>query len=806
MKSRFSIPWRRGGCAATLLWMLATAPAYAATSCVSSLSDLKTALDLAQHAATTVEVVQGTYDLKTTVWGGNSATLHDGSSVLGGYTGSTCSGRNIDVNNTTFTDSDTTSAAFQVLGDATIEGITFNLPYGVQVESGSDGGGELLFRRDVFTGTTKSPNAALYILWGPAPNAVIRIVDTLIHDNSSTTADSAAVKIIEEDGSPDVELVNNTIMDNGGQMYGVYVDEFDSTDVYAYNNIFYGNGSTDFKVTGSPHTLLVDNVIGHFSYPTPNNAPVGTTQGDPQLDANFKPIEAPPSNVINSGTDSVVGGLPSTDLPGRNRDVGSEPDRGAYESSINNSTFQTVTNNNDSGPGSLRAAILSSNANGADGSIIQFQIGSSCGPQVITLQTALPAISTPAHIFGYTQTGASKNTLTNGDNANICIILDGATHSIANGLVVAANATSGVAIEGLAFSGFSFDAIDIGGSSGHFVNGNRTGGKLGTHQLAANGYGVVIAQKVTGVQVGSSDPGDRNQFGDVLNNAVQINAFNEFIGQAASGNSVVNNYIGVVYDGTTPTASPSYTTGIYVGGPGNTVQGNVVDGATKGIWLDTSDANTNTVKKNIVGVNAFGGVASNGTGIYVDLGAGDNAVTNNTVAHNTASGVVITGSGLGNNLLDTLFFGNTGLAIDLGGDGVTQNDNDSTQSTDQPNRKQNFPTLNSAMGTAVEGHIQGSLVSTPGSYTVQLFQSQTCNASGYGEGELKLATSTVTINSGGLTDGQGTAQFDIDALGLFGAGYGVITATATDSSGNTSEFSACVNYVNDTIFSDGFES
>ena len=282
-----------------------------------------------------------------------------------------------------------------------------------------------------------------------------------------------------------------------------------------------------------------------------------------------------------------------------------------------------MTNNNDSGPGSLRAAILSSNANGADGSIIQFQIGSSCGPQVITLQTALPAISTPAHIFGYTQTGASKNTLANGDDANVCIILDGATHSIASRIVVAANATSGVAIEGLAFSGFSFDAIDIGGSSGHFVNGNRTGGKLGTHQLAANGYGVVIAQKVTGVQVGSSDPGDRNQFGDVLNNAVQINAFNEFIGQAASGNSVVNNYIGVVYDGTTPTASPSYTTGIYVGGPGNTVQGNVVDGATKGIWLDTSDANTNTVKKNIVGVNAFGGGASNGTGIYIDLGTGD---------------------------------------------------------------------------------------------------------------------------------------------------------------------------------------
>ena len=334
MKSRFSNTLGRhiGGCAATLFVVAGHSARVRSDFMRVVVERFEDGARFgAANAATTVEVVQGTYDLKTTVWGGNSATLHDGSSVLGGYTGSTCSGRNIDVNNTTFTDSDTTSAAFQVLGDATIEGITFNLPYGIQVESGSDGGGELLFRRDVFTGTTKSPDAALYILWGPAPNAVIRIVDTLIHDNSSTTADSAAVKIIEEDGSPDVELVNNTIMDNGGQMYGVYVDEFDSTDVYAYNNIFYGNGSTDFKVTGSPHTLLVDNVIGHFSYPTPNNAPVGTTQGDPQLDANFKPIEAPPSNVLSSsGTDSVVGGLPSTDLPGRNRDVGSEPDRGAY--------------------------------------------------------------------------------------------------------------------------------------------------------------------------------------------------------------------------------------------------------------------------------------------------------------------------------------------------------------------------------------------------------------------------------------------------------------------------------------------
>ena len=32
-----------------------------------------------------------------------------------------------------------------------------------------------------------------------------------------------------------------------------------------------------------------------------------------------------------------------------------------------------------------------------------------------------------------------------------------------------------------------------------------------------------------------------------------------------------------------------------------------------------------------------------------------------------------------------------------------------------------------------------------------------------------------------------------------------ITATATDAAGDTSEFSACMPYLNDTIFADGFD-
>src|SRR6185312_6390541 len=86
--------------AAVSIGISIAASAHAGTSCVSSVADLKTALALAKDQATTVQVVQGTYDLKTTSWGGNLGQLHGGSSVLGGYTGANCSGRNIDVDNT----------------------------------------------------------------------------------------------------------------------------------------------------------------------------------------------------------------------------------------------------------------------------------------------------------------------------------------------------------------------------------------------------------------------------------------------------------------------------------------------------------------------------------------------------------------------------------------------------------------------------------------------------------------------------------------------------------------------------------
>ena len=67
----------------------------------------------------------------------------------------------------------------------------------------------------------------------------------------------------------------------------------------------------------------------------------------------------------------------------------------------------SVTNTNDAGAGSLRQAILDANAN-AGTDLINFSIPGP-GPHTIQPASALPIITDPVVIDGYTQPGASPN-------------------------------------------------------------------------------------------------------------------------------------------------------------------------------------------------------------------------------------------------------------------------------------------------------------------------------------------------------------------------------------------------------------
>src|SRR6516165_12039482 len=74
-----------------------------------------------------------------------------------------------------------------------------------------------------------------------------------------------------------------------------------------------------------------------------------------------------------------------------------------------------VTNTNDSGPGSLRQAIMDSNGNGGP-NVIDFSINS--GQQTIIPRTFLPAATTPVTIDGTSQPGYSGTPLIELDGAS----------------------------------------------------------------------------------------------------------------------------------------------------------------------------------------------------------------------------------------------------------------------------------------------------------------------------------------------------------------------------------------------------
>jgi hypothetical protein len=782
------------------------------TLCVNNNVDLALALNAAQGTTTTIHLARGTYDLKGSVWAGvnasNSAPFKDGSSLLGGYS-SDCSSRNIDVDNTVIGNSAKSGMSVTASGDATFEGLTFNDKSGLEVYTyNNKSGAEILFRRDVFTGVNLANSRPLNLEWSPsaAASGTFRVVDTLVYGNNNPGNQSiGAITVNRFTGNPKIEFVNNTVVDNTGSMDGIGIYASVGIQFYAYNNILFNNGALDLHIETGSNTTLINNDIGTYLIPNPDNAPVALLRGNPKLDTNFKPIESPVSPVINAGTDNVIGGLPSTDLPGRDREIGSEPDLGAYESSINDSIIQQVTNANDSGVGSLRAAVEGANANGSSGAIITFGIGSSCGPQVIHLQTPLPSVTAETHILGFTQPGSSVNSLDDGDNSVICIILDGNTNQIADGFTVANSAPNAAALSvgGIAFSGFTHSALNLRGGVGHYVDGIRTGGSVGGFNLLAVDYGIILGPGVHGATIGAAnDEAARNVLGGAATDAIHID---ESSGStvAAHDNQIVNNYIGVLYNGTTPVANGAARSGVWLGGYNNTVQNNTFGfNSMQAIYLLSADSHDNTVTNNLIGTDFEGSTIANNDGITIDTGAHDNDLSDNIVDNNNGNGVTMLGASVHNSLLGSTFANNRGLGIDLGGDGVSPNDNDSQQ-VGQPNRKQNFPVITSAIGEGFKGTVAGTFSSTPGTYTVQVFASPTCDSSGYGEGTelVGSATSQITISAGG----EGPGSFSIPVVGFFVSGYTHITATLTDSVGDTSEFSQCFDYTDDQIFGNGFD-
>ncbi len=302
-----------------------------------------------------------------------------------------------------------------------------------------------------------------------------------------------------------------------------------------------------------------------------------------------------------------------------------------------------VTTTADSGPGSLRDAINQINADPSHVTYaspsnpsvdeIDFNItaasdtgtGYNATTAVATIQPVaeLPFITTAVIINGYTQPGATVNTLATGDNAVLKIDLDGSQYTGGSALRVN---VGNVTITGLCVSNFqNGDAIGITGS-----NIVITGNFLGTDVTGSNPEpddGGVGFGPGSGDIVGGTDPALRNIVSGTTS------GFGSLFLEYDTGAVVQGNYIGTDHTGTRAIGN---WIGIWSRGSNNVIggtapgAGNVISGnADDGIYID-GPAGT-LIEGNLIGTDTTG-TAALGNGLGVSSGVGDGIEVHGTSA------------------------------------------------------------------------------------------------------------------------------------------------------------------------------
>jgi photosystem II stability/assembly factor-like uncharacterized protein len=325
---------------------------------------------------------------------------------------------------------------------------------------------------------------------------------------------------------------------------------------------------------------------------------------------------------------------------------------------------------------------------------------------------------------------------------------------------------------------------------GNYVGTDATGtAKVG------NGTGVYCLGNAL---VGGTEPGAGNLISG--NDGAGI----QFDSNVATGAAVKGNLIGTDVSGTKPlgnavgvsTVGSRVTVGGAEAGARNVISGNVA-GVGVGGNISSGPADV-VVRGNFIGTNVDGtgplpntadGVLIAGSAFGTIVG-GDAPGEGNTIAFNGGAGVAVTAFAQDNLVRGNAIFSNGRLGIDLFEPGTAVGTsvvsrNDTGDADEGGNHLQNFPLVTS-FGNAGGGiNVRGTLGSKPSTeYRLDFYSNAGCDASGNGEGARPVGGAQAT------TDAAGNAAFDVTLAGQLAAGR-VVTATATDPSGSTSEFSPC---------------
>jgi len=243
----------------------------------------------------------------------------------------------------------------------------------------------------------------------------------------------------------------------------------------------------------------------------------------------------------------------------------------------------TVDNLLDSGPGSLRQAILDANANpGAD--LIDFSVAG----MIKLTSGALPDITDAVDIDGTTAPGYSSSPVVEINCAGF-------------GGLKFTPGSSGSALKSMAIVKASDNGVTLNGSNETLVVGNYIGLRLDGLTTAGNKGSGLELLGTHDVVVGGATAAERNVISANAKHGIRI--------RNATLNTILGNYIGVDATGTLDRGNLKNGVVLTDGSTLNTIggtAGNVISGNDANGILISNASRLNTVSANLIGLNAPG--------------------------------------------------------------------------------------------------------------------------------------------------------------------------------------------------------
>jgi parallel beta-helix repeat protein len=653
----------------------------------------------------------------------------------------------------------------QTVSNVTVRGLVLNLFSGNGI---SIIGGNGNFIEGNFIGMDAVGAMAL-------PNGLngVRVQDS--PNNTIGGATAAASNLISGNTGAGVLLISSGT--TGNQIQGNLI----GTDINGLTDM--GNGTSGVQLDGVTNNTIGGTAAGARNIISGNNGGILIR--------------------LSSSGNQVRGNFIGTDVTGNNA-LGNDNDGVLVQDSTNNTIGGTVagTSNVLSGNGSNGLEITGGSNNAVQNNFIGTDrtgtaaLGNTLNGVAIGSSTNNTIGSTRNLISGNGASGIVLATSANGNNIQgnfIGIDIDAAGAIGNTGPGITVFDSSNVTITGNIISGNGGDGVHLEntapGGQNNAVRGNFIGtDSIGTTAVPNTGNGVGIVS-MPGNTIGGTTVADRNLISGNGAGGVGIS------GDAGTNNTVTGNFIGTDVNGTAALANsgsgvsistgPNNVVGGTVAGSGNLLSGNL----SSGVFIQDGAAGT-LVQGNLIGTNAAGTAGvPNANGVVCTNGAtgvtvgGTTAGAGNTIAFNTFFGVFVnSGTAHSNAILGNSIFSNGSLGIGLSDDAVTAND--PCDADAGPNDLQNFPLITAVISGGMPT-VQGTLNSTANTtFRLEFFKNTTCDVSGNGQGQTFIGSTNVA------TDGACNAAFNVMLPVALAAGD-VVTATATDSANNTSEFSPC---------------